>query len=48
MHERSGYLLTNLRLIRGMWHAERRVNSRWVVKVFDHYPTEIELDNAFA
>lgn len=48
MHERPGYLLTNIKFIRGMWHVERRVNNRWVIKCFDHYPTEIELELAFA
>ena len=48
MKERPGYLLTNIKLIRGLWHVERRVNNRWVVKLFDHYPSETEVDAVFA
>lgn len=48
MHENNGYLLTNIRLIRGVWHVERRVNNKWVVKLCDHYPTATDIEKLFA
>lgn len=42
-----GYLYTNIRHIRDKWHVERRVGGRFVVKTFDHEPTNDEIEEAF-
>lgn len=42
-----GYLRIDVREIRGMFHAECKIGNKWVVKKFDHYPTEQELSDAF-
>lgn len=43
----KGYLYTTIRFIRGSWHVQRRVGSRWVVKLFDHYPSAEEVNLVF-
>lgn len=35
-------LSVNIRLIRGVWHAEVKVGGRWKVTTFDHKPTPSE------
>lgn len=43
----KGRLAINIRLIRGLWHTECLIHRRWIIKTFDHYPTETEIRLAY-
>lgn len=35
-------LNVDIRLIRGVWHAQALINGWWKVVTFDHHPTAAE------
>jgi len=44
----KGYLYTRVKFIRGLWHCERRVNGRWVIKTCVNRPvSEDDINKLF-